>query len=50
MITLLVFLRMLVLSPVSIPVVSVVAAQQVGAQGLLDTLSSVARVGVFPPI
>ena len=50
MITLLVFLRVLVLSPVSVPVVSAVAAQQVGAQGLLDTLSSVARVGVFPPI
>ena len=50
MVTLLVFLRVLVLSPESVPVASVVAALQDGAQGLLGTLCSVARVGVFPPI
>ena len=45
-----VFLRELVLYPVSVPVAFAVAAQQDGAQDLLDTLCSVARVGVFPPI
>ena len=50
MVTLLVFLHELVLYPVSVPVAPALAAQQDGAQDLLDTLSSVARVGVFPPI
>ena len=45
-----VFLRELVLYPVSVHVASAVAAQQDDAQDLLDALSSVARVGVFPQI
>ena len=44
-VTLMVFLRELILYPVYVP-----AAWQVGAQDLLDAFSSVARVGVFPQI
>ena len=50
MVTFLFFLRELVLYPVSVPVASAVVAQQDGERDLLDTLSSVARVGVFPPL
>ena len=40
--------ELLLLYPVSVHVASAVAAQQEDAQDLLDTLSSVARVGLFP--